>query len=368
MPRPTLSNGQIWGEDLANSAGYPILDGVDAYGHGPKLPNEWLSDEPDQIKAQFYGWYQRIRVQIETGLTVSHTGASVLLESGDLVTLSAGSLVLPSNSEVYIYVTDSGSISYAASLPAVCIPIAKAQTGATEVVNLSDLRAQLIEQVRQIRQAESSGFRIGDTKETARSTPEAGWFLCDNALYQRADYPIAYDEIGRMFSLPGDPIDTFRTPPPLPSVAVGPGRSLGQIVGADEFKMTTGHLVPHAHGTGELPHSHGSTSNHAHTTSENAHAHGLLGTSGTNGGVDSLLTQNSAVAGKVSGRFGYVEKTPAATPLMTAQKTNLSVNVASANVSIQPTKTGLQVLSTGEGLPIPLLNKSVVLNRFIRLA
>jgi hypothetical protein len=63
MSRPTLNTGDVWSESLANASGYPILDGASTFGHGPKVIDGWLDDGSDQIKAQFYGWKNRIKLK-----------------------------------------------------------------------------------------------------------------------------------------------------------------------------------------------------------------------------------------------------------------------------------------------------------------
>ncbi|MBW4462416.1 MAG: hypothetical protein KME47_19575 [Nodosilinea sp. WJT8-NPBG4] len=150
------------------------MTGEDKYGHGPKVIDDWLDDEPDQIKAQFYNWKNRIKITEVSGLSVSYTYAAVLLTSGSSVAISAGSLTLPDNTSGRIYIDDTGAIVQRATFPQLCVPLAYFATSAGAITTLSDLRYQAVEQVTPVNISAASIFSIGNIKESARATPEAG--------------------------------------------------------------------------------------------------------------------------------------------------------------------------------------------------
>lgn len=370
--RPTLRSGELWDENLANSSGYPVLDGQDLFGHGPKAVDDWLSDEPDQIKARFYGWQQRVRISQSSGLIVTYNGATVIKINGQPVALQAGSLTLPANSSVYIFISEGAQVSFAASLPAAGVLLAFAVTNGTAVVNLTDLRYQVAERVTALGVSDSSGFRIGDMKESSRQFPDPGWALCDNELYQRATYPLAYDAIGRVWSRPGDPVDTFRVPPPG-RVFIGAGdgtglspRTLGDMGGAESVLVN---LPRHSHQLTDTGHSHPvDDRGHAHPVTDPGHNHPLLAQDfGGDGRTDSLIKQNAALSGEDRGNFAYILANSAGTPLMQRSGANISVNGAGANVRVSSAATGAVVQPEGANQATNIVQPFYVGNKFIRL-
>jgi microcystin-dependent protein len=374
MTRPTLQTGNIWSDVLANAAGYPRLDGADEYGSGEKVIDDWLNDAPDQIKARFYGWRNRIAVTVSTGRTIAFTGATILLTNGSQVALSAGTLTLPANSTRYVFVTDAGAISHATSLPAECIPLALAVTDGAAVTSLVDIRYQVAEHVRRVSSdGESSTFDIGDIKESARITPSTGWVVCNNAIYNDADYPLAAAAIGRQFSLPGDAVGTFRVPGIQDRTVIGSSvsRPTGTLLGSEAVSLNVANLARHGHNVTESAHTHGATdSGHGHGTSDPGHGHPIWASYDTSGGnTDSLIVEDAAVAGEQSGTKGYTTETNNNTGprIILPQTTGLSVNSGRANVTISAARTNLSIANTGEGQPFSVMQPSISLNKFIRL-
>ncbi|MDZ7922517.1 MAG: hypothetical protein U5M23_00340 [Marinagarivorans sp.] len=375
MPRPTLNSGDIWAADKANSAGYPVLDGADEYGHGPKVVDEWLDDSATSIKANFYGWFGRLSITDGGGLQAAYPSATIMLTNGSVVQLSAGTITLPSNALRFVYVTDAGIVTNAASLPPLGIALALIQTDASSITNLVDLRNQKIEQVRPIAQADAKGFQIGDIKETARTTLESGWVKCDSTLYTAVAYPLAWAEIGRTNSRPNDAPNTFRVPPPC-RVYIGAGsaadlstRTIGQTGGAETVALTEANVARHTHAMSVAPHNHSATSVHSHGVDDKSHTHSMLGsTAGSGGNTDSILYENSAIAGETGGNFGYTEKNVNGTALLNKSTTNLSVLPSSANVVVASADIQGTIAPAGSGVEHENMSPYYVVNKIIRLA
>lgn len=377
MTRQSLVNGDVYSAALANAAGNPRLDGRDEYGSGPKVIDDWLDDAANQIKGRFYGWYDRVQVSLDTGLSVTYTGAVVMLADGSQVSLSPGALTLPANTTSFIFITDTGVVSYATSLPAMGIPLAKAITDSSSVVTLEDLRSQVNEQVRPIVFNQNSGLQIGDIKESARLTPEVGWVRCNHGLYQEADYPLAFQAIGRTFSKPSDPPGTFRVPPLSGRVSIGGGtsndglteRTVGEVGGSETVRLTNATLPRHTHNTDESPHSHSTNGGvHSHDTRAEPHYHNVYVSDETSDGrVDSIAREAAAFAGETNGGKGYFRRNAAGVQMVSNAVADVDVRPASANVTVQSTTTGLSVRQAGEGQPHPNMQPFCVLNKFIRL-
>ncbi|MBE9113408.1 tail fiber protein [Nodosilinea sp. LEGE 07298] len=252
--RPTLNTGDVWQDSLANAAGFPQMTGEDEYGHGPKVIDEWLDDEPDQIKAQFYNWKNRIQITETSGLNVSYTSAVALLTNGTSVAINAGSITLPNNTSGRIFINDSGAVVQGTTFPQLCVPLAYFETAAGAITTLSDLRYQSVEIVSPVNISAASIFSIGDIKESARSAPEAGWLLCDGTSYAVATYPLLHAAIGTVYNNLGDPLGTFRVPDCRQRATIGAGtdgvltnRTLGTKTGAETVTITVAQMPTHGH-------------------------------------------------------------------------------------------------------------------------
>jgi microcystin-dependent protein len=397
--RPTLNTGDVWQDSLANAAGFPQMTGEDEYGHGPKVIDDWLDDEPDQIKAQFYDWKNRIKITEVSGLSVSYTSAAVLLTSGSSVAISAGSITLPDNTSGRIYIDDTGAVVQGATFPQLCVPLAYFVTSGGAITTLSDLRYQAVEQVTPVNISATSIFSIGDIKESARSTPETGWLLCDGTSYAVAAYPLLHTAIGTTYNNIGDPLGTFRVPDCRQRVTIGAGtdgvltnRPLGTKTGAETVTLTVAQMPPHGHNASQTAHSHEvNDPGHTHPISDPGHAH-AFSQSPHNHGVNDPGHQHTARsnAGGGPGPAQSVIETqinvnlPVQTAFILPTTTGISLNPATVNGSIGISGTGVSissrttgittqntspvitVSSQGGGAPAPIVQPSIVLNKFIR--
>lgn len=372
--RTTLQSGSVWTEQLANASGTPTHKGTGEFGDGDLVPDEWLSKEPQHIHSRFYNWFNRVNITVESGLTISYTGASVLLLDGTQTALTAGQLTLPANASSYVFINELGVVTHATSLPTVGVALALAITNSSSITSLVDLRYQTNEQVGVIGglSTGSGVFDIGDIKQSSKKTPSIGWARCDNALYNNADYPLAASAIGREHSLPSDPIGTFRVPDIADKVVVGASsnRPLGTTEGRDSISLTSSNLPRHSHGVIDPGHRHGADSEHGHNTVDPGHGHPILASYERSGGnTDSLIVEDAAVAGETGGPFGYTTETNSNTGprIIQKQSTNVRVLAGSANVRIDSNRTGISIREAGDSQSFSVRQPGIALNYYIRL-
>jgi microcystin-dependent protein len=273
---------------------------------------------------------------------------------------------------VFVFVNDAGAVTQAPSLPTMCVPLALAVTDATAITNLQDLRSQVSEHVRPRSESGVSGFDIGDIKPSTRSDPSTGWAWADGAIYNDIDYPLAAAAIGRKYSLPSDPVGTFRVIDMRGRTLIGStfARPAGTIGGSETVSLTAAQNGRHSHATTETGHTHGSTSNHGHNTVDPGHGHPVLGSYETSGGsTDSIIVENAAIAGETGGSFGYTTEnnSNAGQRLILPQPTGMQVLAGSANVQVASATTGLSVRDAGEGAPHDNMMPFNTCHYFVRL-
>lgn len=384
MARPTLQNGDIFGDSLANAAGYPILDGSDEYGHGPKVVNDWLDDGPNQIKSQFYGFYNRVKLSVGTGLTINYSGAPILKSDGTLVTLSPGQVFIPDNATTFIFINTNGQVAQANALPKEGIPLGVVITSGGNVNQLQDLRVQVIEQVRPISlPAASSPFLPGDFKSTFRAELEPGWLWCDGARYSNADYPDLVAAIGTSYRQPGDPAGTFRVPDLRGRTPVGAGqgtgltnRTLGSVFGLEQVTLVTNQMPAHTHTINDPGHSHTiNDPGHNHTISDPGHSHQVFDPGhghftqfpmgGVGSDVGTVFTNNSPQNG-IDFIHSVATQGSGTNISIGASGSNLGINSRNTGVSINSNKSNISMSSTGGSTPVNLMQPSRACNYIIR--
>jgi microcystin-dependent protein len=358
MTRPTLVNGSLWSDALANSAGFPVLDGSDEYGHGPKVINDWLDDAPDQIKSVFYSFYNRVKVSTATGLSVSYTGASILLSNGTIVPLAPGTLALADNSTLFIYINNIGAVTASATLPSECVPLAKATTASGAITQLVDLRDKVLEQIGvSALPPASSPYLPGDIKTTFRSSLEAGFLFCDGASYLKSDYPDLYAVLGDTYKLAGDASNSFRVPNLANRVLAGAasGRPIGTTYGNSTVTLNVSQMPLHSHSVNDAGHSHGvNDPTHNHGVIDPGHAHNFsFQTAATDSGSNipfvtgNTFEYNFNIATQVSG-------------------TGISLYGARTGIGINAATTGISVNANGGNSPISVEQPSMAVYYLIK--
>jgi microcystin-dependent protein len=400
MTRPNLISGDVWEPSLANAAGFPILDGSDEYGHGPKVIDNWLDDGSDQIKARFYDWRNRLQVTVTSGLTVGWNSTSVITTTGNTVSIAAGTLTLPNNTTGFIFVNSDGVVVQSSSYPQVGIILSRFITSAGSTT-LNDLRGQSIDAIAPLAVPTSSTFAIGDLKVSARVTAPTGWLLCDGASYTTVTYPELFSAIGTTYNLPGDPGGTFRLPNLVGRVVVAAGsgtgltpRTVGELIGSETATLTIANIPSHNHGVSQSAHTHSiTTSPHSHGVSDPGHNHSFSPVPHSHGVNDpghahttanyrmaivSGLQPNSfgaelsssANAGLPQGIFpngtGISIQANSATGTIGGAGTGVNIQSSTINASSSASTANISITNTGGGIPFSITQPAIVLNYFIR--
>lgn len=132
-----------------------------------------------------------------------------------------------------------------------------------------------------------------------------GFFLCDGASKNRADYPLLFAALGGASSPYGLPSgSTFSLPNFSDKVALGKGsRALGITGGVEEVTLSTAQMPAHTHAiTGTALTGSGTTSAHSHSFSgssdtHSGHSHGhSLGTDTHSGHTHAVSDANVSTA------------------------------------------------------------------------
>jgi microcystin-dependent protein len=360
MVRPTLENGDIWDDALANASGFPQLDGADEFGSGPKVIDNWLSEAPGQIKANFYGWYNRIQVSAGAGRTLTWSGAEVVLGSGAIVAIAPGLMTVAANSSGFVVVSEVGTVISVGILPVICIPLAFWETDDTAVTSLVDLRHQRRDRVGLVKPGDISTYEIGDLKITARLTPSPGWLRCDGQRYPTSAYPLLFAQIGGTFKIDGDPLATFRVPTLLGRAPFGANEEhpLGRYGGEKDYQLTVDQLPTHSHGVVDPGHGHPvNDPGHSHAVNDPGHQHSMApyrpyAEGNGNRGPGAELT---AIA------FPNVGPVSTQTSV-----TGLGLSAAASRVSVGGAATNIAIRPEGGGNKIPNLPPFVTLHYDIR--
>ena len=361
MTRPILNDGDIWQAQYANAAGFPIPDGADEYGHGPKIIDDYLDDASDMIKARFYGWYNRVQVTEGTGLQVNYTGAPIRLPDGSNVNLSAGSLTLTNNATGFIYIDNTGAIQFGSTLPPERIVLATYVTASGAITALNDVRKQVSEVVTPESISSAAIFDIGDIKTSARVNPPTGWLHCDGMEYAVSTYPSLYAAIGNSYNLPTTPVGQFRVPDCRGRALVGASTShpLGDEWGAETKRLSISEIPSHTHVATQGSHTHGVIDNgHIHTINDSGHSHNY---------TDSTVIPqgNPGSLGYASGSI-YSRDNSSEIRQTNTSTLGISVRNHRSNVSIAPSSAPIAVQAQGGGGSFSLHQPSVAMNVFIR--
>ncbi|BBD59514.1 phage tail collar domain-conataing protein [Nostoc sp. HK-01] len=380
MTRPIYQNGDVLTAEAVNAIGYPIPDGQDFIGRGPKVVDSFLDDSPDQIKGRFYNFYDRLKVSHQSGLTFAYLSGLVLLSSGSIVTISASTINVPNNATSYIYVSSAGAVATAPSLPNESFPLALVTTASGTLSGaVADLRDKLVDRVQP--STVPSSIQTGMGMEWWGSTlPSGGWLWQDGTEYDIATYPALDAVLGAAFRTTAG---KFRVPDRRGRVGVGAGtgtgltaRTVGQLIGAENHQLNVTEMPVHGHSTTESPHTHGTSQTpHTHTFIEAAHTHPLLVWDGTDGNasggfaderVDSFIS-NAAIAGEVAATRSYRANNGAGVPIIQNISTGSSIAQGNANISLSATSTGITVNSQGGGAAHNNMQPSVVCNYIIKI-
>lgn len=362
--RPVLQNGDVFTAEIANAIAYPIVDGADFLGHGPKVIDEYLDDAPTQLKSRFYNFYDRLKVSHNTGLTFSYLGGIVLLSDGSTASISPGSIPVPNNTTSYIFVGNNGVVQTSTQLPNECFPLALVITNSgTLSGSVIDLRDKIVDRISTATIPVQQLIPSGSGMEFWGSILPSGWLWQDGSLYEPSQYPTLFAAIGYTYGQSGT---GFRVPDKRGRVGVGAGqgsgltnRLLGQTFGEENVTLTTSQIPSHSHGVNEPPHSHGvNEAPHTHLPNDPGHAHSLnpfrryAEGNGKRGDGAELTT--------VSGGSNSYPNTASST-------TGISINASKTNLSISPSITNISINPQGGNGSHNNIQPSIVANYIIKI-
>lgn len=341
MTRRIFSDGDVFYAEDANQIAYPIPDGQDYIGHGPKIIDSYLDDGNDQIKSRFYSFYDRFKVSHQSGLTFNYLGGSVLLSNSNIVTIPTASINIPDNSTVYIFINSNGVVQQSSALPNESFPLAKLTTaGGSLSGNITDLRDKLVDRISPSTIPSTEIVPTGMMSEFAGNTAPTGWLLCNGAEYQINSYPALYAVIGSAYG--GNGTTTFRVPDRRGRVGVGAGqgtgltnRNLGQTGGQETVTLNVSQIPSHNHGINDPGHSHSvNDGGHSHGVNDPSHRHQLVNSAGLIRGVSA--TVNNSAAG----------------PELSSNSTGEIINTSNSvtGISIFNNRTGITLNSSSTGI------------------
>ncbi|MEA5625327.1 tail fiber protein [Nostoc sp. UHCC 0251] len=373
MVRRVYQNGDIFSAEDANAIAYPLVDGADFIGHGPKVLDTYLDDTPGQIKSNFYSFYDRLKVSHQSGLTFSYLGGAVLLADGSEVSISPGTINLPDNVTRYLFVGSDGTVQAASSLPNISFPLAKVTTAAgTLSGNVIDLRDKVIDRVAPADIPVTQLIPPGAITGFGGTVAPSGWLFCDGATYNTSTYPALFEAIGYIYGGSGA---TFKVPDSRGRVTLGVGagtglttRTLGQNGGLETVTLNLAQIPSHTHGINDPGHNHSvNEAAHSHVIADPGHTHGVAdpghahsiyanttdGNSDQRDQTDGFLSKvNVAVTGEDVGSKGYITTNLNGTQLISITGSNIGIYAAGTGIGIGGNKTNVSLNAAASGISI----------------
>lgn len=376
MSRIIFEDGDILYADQVNQIAFPIQDGEDFIGRGPKVVDDHLDDAADQIKSRFYNFYDRLKLSHSAGLTFNYNSGIILLADGSLATISTGSIILPDASTTFVYVDNTGVVAQSNVLPNESFPIAKVTTAGGTVSLITDLRDKLVDRITPSNVPIVQVIPPGSGIEYWGNSLPSGWLWQDGTTYNTADYPNLFAAIGYTYGGSGL---TFRVPDKRGRVGVGAGtgsglstRNIGEIVGVESVTLNIAQMPSHNHSVNDPGHGHGvSQAPHAHSVSDPGHIHSVYvnwtdGDAEARHRTDGLSKPNCAITGEDVGGKVYSTVTGSGVPMIGTSGSNIGIFGANANISINGAGTGISTNPQGGNQSHQNMQPSIVCNYIIK--
>lgn len=392
-----FSDGDILYADQVNEIAYPRATGLPLLGHGDKITNDSLSDADNQIKAQFYSWYNRFRVVAATGLSVS-ISSGIVNSVGARFSIPPQTFTLTNNATTFLWIgktKDDATILVrsSSSIPNNSIPLARVVTLNGAITQLEDIRQPAAEYLPpEIPQPVPVGSSMIGFYPPSVTSVEGYIEQFENIrLISRTEYSKLFALYGTYYSA-GDNVTTFGIPGhgnALLRPAVD-NQAIGLIAGSNQLTLTVNNLPPHAHTINDVQHSHGnnnaahnhgiSQAPHGHNANQTTHSHRFYGQQFDAGDASKndgfQAKANVGIAGEDIGNIAYQSNNLSGIPIIEqvtpgvfvdAQNANISVNSATPNLTVLPSSTGINTTTnTGNGDPIAITPKSVTVRMFIK--
>jgi microcystin-dependent protein len=352
MPRKIFNPGDILYAEDVNIIGQPFVDGQDLLGHGEKVDDNSLSDDPNNIKTRFYAWYNRFLVTSTTGLILNIT-QGVVSVSGNIISFPPQTINAINNSTSYVWIgrTDADptiSLRVTVSLPDVCIPLARVIASSGNVTSITDLRDVSVDILPpSIPDAVPVGSTIISLLPPTSPIPNGYIELLENAQnISRTTYNKLFAEYGTYYGA-GDGSTTFTIPGTGKRFLRlgGIGLAVGAVGGSNQITIPANSIPSHNHNIPATTHTHGVTdSQHFHTVSQTPHNHGI-NDPGHAHSVPFGAAQDSGNTAFDTGGNPYnngIGTTQNQTGIsIGSSNANISVNPSNSNISIQQASTGI---------------------------
>lgn len=343
-------------------------------GHADFIHDTELSNDSGQIKPNFYGWFNRIKVTPpESGFMLSYTPGRVLI-ANNLVEIPGGQILANQGTNTFIFISEQGVIAKATSLPNNCVPIALVTANQEGITGIHDLRAVNTERLIPIPQVPP--IPTGVVQMFMGNVPPSGWLLLNGQVVSKAAHPALYNLLVSQLGANLVQTDTTFTLPNFTNRSPI-GGSLGATGGASQLVIGAANLPAHNHPIQDVQHTHMvADSGHAHALAQEPHSHGIHdpghfhtyqlphGTRGERGTWQPTQYHNRPDS--VTPHIHPVDVQRTGVSVIPSQ-IPIAVHIATSNVANMPSGTGLtQTGFTGNGQPIQYRSPFIGVNFIIK--
>ncbi|AND75520.1 tail collar protein [Nostoc phage N1] len=357
MARKVFTDGEILYAEDVNTIGKPFVDGQDILGHGDKVDDNSLSDDPEHLKSRFYAWYNRFKVSVSSGLTLSVT-QGVISVSGNIISFPPQTINAINNSTSYIWIGKTEvyptiALRVSVSLPDVCIPLARIISASGVVTSITDLRDVAVDILPpSIPDAVPVGTSIISLLPPTSPVPTGYIELLENPQnISRTTYSALFAEYGTYYGA-GDGSTTFTIPGTGQRFLRLGGGSLnpGSVGGDSQITIPNDSIPPHAHNIPSTTHTHGVTdAGHTHNVTQTPHTHGVTDTGHAHfiGGILPYLGNQTFSWDLNSAQTNNDYRNGLTTDI---NSTGISINSSNANISVNSSGSGVSVQQASTGI------------------
>jgi microcystin-dependent protein len=335
------------------------FDGEDLDGHYPQLEDESLSNEPGNVRYEFYSLRDGGKVTFVSGLNIRVAACTVALQNGTTANIPQTQLTVANGTRI-VYIDNNGSLQVAGSAPETGVMLARVISSGGVVTTISDLRERVNFQIKPISIPTVTAFVMppGSVIEYAGSVAPSGWLLCDGSEISRATYADLFAAIGTAHGTPSSGT-VFKLPDHRNRVGrgVGSGTALGSSGGADNVTLNTNQMPLHSHAISDPGHSHAiSDPGHSHAVIDPGHDHpqnfGMGGDSGSGIGYTATNTTSAPDFINTTNTFPDV--------------TGIIIQGSGSNISVVGSGCGLGMAQTGGNTPVDIRNQFIGMNYLIK--
>ncbi|HEY9835492.1 MAG TPA: hypothetical protein V6D27_01130 [Vampirovibrionales bacterium] len=145
MPKKNFGSGTIVEPAWFNAIQQIIFDGQDLDGHYPRLTDDALSDDQNQIKARVRGVVDEFKVTLQSGLYVKVNQGFYKSAAQEVFDLGETVLLCADNAVNYIFISASNQVEISQFHPAGTLLLAVVATSSGLINSISDRRARFVQ-------------------------------------------------------------------------------------------------------------------------------------------------------------------------------------------------------------------------------